>query len=114
MDKQIEEKINTLSIMEQNSQHMAAQRQSLQTQLLEMDSALEELGSSTESYKIIGNIMVKADSKSLKEDLSSKKELISVKIASIEKQESASQEKTKKLQQEIMRELESANKEKVD
>ena len=61
MNKDVQEKVNNLSMLEQNAQQMAAQRQNFQTQLLEVESAIEEISNSKETYKIIGNIMIKTE-----------------------------------------------------
>jgi prefoldin beta subunit len=106
----IDEKINNLSMLEQNAQQLSTQRQSFQSQILEIDSALEELKNSKEAYRIIGSIMVKSDASKLKEELDSKKKLIDIRVNSIEKQEEIAREKAKKLQEEIMNELENSKK----
>ncbi len=108
MDKATEEKINRLSMLEQNSNQLSVQRQSFQNQLIEAESALEEIKTTGEAYKIVGNIMVKADKAVLEKDLKSKKQLLESRIKSLEKQESSVKEKAKALQKEIMEELESA------
>jgi len=99
MDSQ--EKLNQLSNIDKSLQHFLAQKQQLQSQLLEIDSALSELSSSSESYKIIGNIMVSAKSEELILELQQKKKLIEIKISSVEKQEVSAQESLKVLQKEI-------------
>ena len=108
MDKSTEEKINRLSMLEQNSNQLSVQKQTFQNQLVEAESALEEIKNTNEAYKIVGNIMVKSDKDSLSKELSSKKQLIESRIKSLEKQESSVKEKAKSLQQEIMKELESS------
>jgi len=107
MNKETEQKINQLSMFEQNSQHLTNQRQNFQTQQIEIESALEEIGTTEETYKIVGNIMVKVKKEDLNEELESKKQLLTVRINTIEKQENTLREKAKKLQEEIMKELES-------
>jgi prefoldin beta subunit len=102
MNKDIQEKVNTLSVLGQNAQQLAAQRQQFQTQLLETESALEEIKTAREAYRIIGNIMVKTEPSKLKEDLESRKGLLDARIKSIETQEEALKEKSKKLQEEIL------------
>ncbi|MGV8168607.1 MAG: prefoldin subunit [Candidatus Nanoarchaeia archaeon] len=111
MNEEIQEKINNLSMLEQNMQQLSAQRQSFQNQMLEIDSALEEITGSNETYKIIGTIMIKTEPLKLKADLESKKKLIEIRIKSIEKQEDAIKDKSKKLQEEIMSSLESSKEE---
>lgn len=110
MNEGVQDKINSLSMLEQNTQQLSAQRQSFNSQLLEIESAIEELKNSKESYKIIGSIMVKMDSSKLREELESRKKLIDIRISSIEKQEAAAKEKAKKMQEEIMAELEDSKK----
>ena len=109
MNEETQEKVNNLSMLEQNGQQLAAQRQSFQTQLLEVESALEELGTSKEAYKIIGSIMVKTDASKLREELESKKKLLEVRIKSVEKQEESLKEKSKKLQEEVMAAINAEN-----
>jgi prefoldin beta subunit len=106
MNNEIQEQVNNLSMLEQNMQQLAAQRQSFQAQLIEIDSALEEIKDSKETFRIIGSIMVKVEPSKLKEDLNSKKQLLDIRIKSIEKQEDAIKEKSKKLQDEILLKIE--------
>ncbi len=109
MNKDVQEKVNNLSMLEQNAQQMAAQRQNFQTQLLEVESAIEEISNSKETYKIIGNIMIKTEPAKLKEELEAKKGLLNARVKSIEKQEDLLKEKSKKLQEEILSKIESKN-----
>ena len=50
--------ITQLQLIQQNLQNTLLQKQQLQKQLTEIDSALKELETSPTAYKIIGNIMV--------------------------------------------------------
>lgn len=102
MEKESQEKIAKLQVMEQNMQQLGMQKQQFQGQLMEIDSALSELGNTSEAYKIVGNIMVKAKADDIKKDLSSKKELMEVRIQALEKQESQLQEKAQALKEEVM------------
>jgi prefoldin beta subunit len=102
MEKEIEEKINKLSMMEQNTQYLSSQRQNFQTQLVELESALDELSTASDSYRIIGTIMVKVSKDKIKSELTSKKGLVEARIKSIEKQEDSMKEKAKELRDEVM------------
>lgn len=93
------ENIKKLQQNEQNLQGILMQKQQFQTQLIEIESALKELGSSKESYKIIGNIMVKSEPEDLKKELEEKKRTIDLRIRSFEKQEADIKERSKKLQE---------------
>lgn len=97
-----DERINQLSLYEQNLQQLLMQRQSFQGQLLEVDSALKEASSSSTVYKIIGNIMVLSDKSSIDEELSERKKMLELRIASLEKQEKLLKSKAESLQSEIL------------
>jgi prefoldin beta subunit len=100
-----ENKIQELQMVEQNLQSYLQQKQTLKTQELEIDSALNELKNTSCAYKIVGNIMVKSSNQDLSKDLESKKELISVRLKAIDKQEEKLRDKAKNLQQEILKNM---------
>lgn len=82
------------------------QRQNFQMQLIEIDSALKELGLTKDKpFKVVANLMVQADKEELKKDLNSKKEIIELRIKNLEKQESKLKERAEDLQKSIMEEL---------
>jgi len=103
--KDVQEKINRLSTMEQSLQSFLAQKQAFQSQLLELNSALDELKKTDKAYRIVGNIMVDTDKAQLEKDISEKKEMMELRIKSLEKQESKMREKTSELQSEVMKEM---------
>ncbi len=63
------------------------QRQQLTAQLSEIESALEETQGAKTVYKIVGSVMVQSTPSDVKKDLEQKKELIALRLKSIEKQE---------------------------
>ena len=81
------------------------QKQQFQLQQVEIESALKELEKVNEAYKIVGNIMVLSEKNGLKTDLTSKKEIIELRIKTMEKQENQLREKATKLQDEVMKEM---------
>ena len=103
--KETEHKISQLQMFEKSLQNFLAQKQQFQMQLAETESALKELETADEAYKIVGNLMIKGDKASLKKDLNEKKEIFDLRIRTIEKQEKDTREKALKLQQEVMNEL---------
>lgn len=105
MSDDTQQKIGQLQLMEQNLQQFLLQKQQFQTQLIELNSALGELDKTEEAYKIVGNIMVLTKKDELKKDLESKKEVLDLRIKSIEKQEKVIKEKTQKMQAEVMESL---------
>ena len=102
VSKEAEQKINQLQLFEQSLQNLLMQRQQIQSQLVEIESALNELKGASESYKIIGNIMVSAKPDDLQQSLESKKETLQLRIKTFEKQENHIKEKAEKLQAEVM------------
>lgn len=101
LSKETEEKIGQLQLFEQSLQNILVQKQQFQSQLMEIESALKELETTKEAYKIVGNIMVASKKEDLKKDLDSKKETVSLRIKTMEKQENHIREKAKKIQQEV-------------
>lgn len=102
VSKETEKKIAQLQLLEQNLQNHLMQKQQFQTHELEISSALEELEKTSQSYKIVGNIMVAVPQEDLKKELTTKKETVAIRVKSIEKQEAVIREKAKKLQTEIL------------
>jgi prefoldin beta subunit len=56
----------------------------------------------------VANIMVKGDKAELAKDLSEKKEMLELRIKSLEKQESKLREKANEIQQEVLGRIEKA------
>ena len=104
-DQDTEQKIQQLQILEQSLQNFLGQKQQFQVQLVEIESALNELENTNKAYKIVGNIMVEAEKTELKADLQSKKEMLELRIKTMEKQETQVREKTSKLQSEILKKM---------
>ena len=105
VSQETEQKISQLQMFEQSLQSFLGQKQQFQMQLVEVESALSELENTNKSYKIVGNIMVEADKNELKSDLNSKKEMLELRIKTMEKQESQVREKASKLQSEILKNI---------
>ncbi len=103
MSNNAQEKIQQLQGLEQNMQHLLKQRQQFQMQLMEVDSALEELKKTEKAYRIIGNIMVLSEKDGLQKELAEKKERAELRMKSVEKQETTVKEQAKALREEIMK-----------
>lgn len=98
-----EEKINKLSMIEHSLQQFLGQKQQFQSQLMEIESALEELQKTDKAFRIVGNIMIASKKEELQVDLNQKKEVVELRIKSIEKQEEKLREKASELQSDIMK-----------
>ena len=104
--KETENKIAQLQMLEQNIQNFILQKQTFQSQLMEVDNALEELEKSNgQTYKIVGGIMVASNKEELKSGLKNKKEVLDLRIQTIEKQENQLKDKASKMQSEVLSQL---------
>lgn len=105
MEQATEEKIAELQSIEQNLQRFLSQKQQFQSQIVEIDTALNEIKGSGEVHRIVGNIMVSVEGKKVEEDLKSKKEMSELRLKSLEKQEQSMREKADEIQKEVMGQL---------
>jgi len=105
MDKETQDKIKQLETVEQNLQAYGVQRQAISSQLVEVESALKEVGKSDEAYRIVGNVMVKADKAKLVEELTEKAETLKKRLDTVEKQESRLREEAGRIQKEVMKDM---------
>ena len=105
MDKETKSKISRLQILEQRVQSLMMQKQTFQSQTLETENALGEIGDAKETYKIVGNVMVSVNKAELKKDLTSKKEIADLKLKNIEKEEKRLRVEAEELQKEVMESL---------
>ncbi len=97
--------INQLQLFQQNLQNIVQQKQMLESQMMEIDSALEELKTTSNSYKILGKIMVSVSTEKLTMELQNKKEVLQLRFSTVEKQEMMLTQNIEKIQQEVVNEL---------
>ena len=106
MNKETEKKIQQLQLLEQNLQNIVMQKQAFQMQLMENENALNELDKTKkDAYKIIGAIMVNSNKEDLKKELKEQKEVLDLRIKSLEKQEKSFKEKAEEVQKEVMKDI---------
>ena len=105
VSKDTQQKISQLQVFEQSMQNLLLQKQQFQQQLIEIDSALEELKSTEKAYKIVGNIMVASKKEDLDKDLKQKKEMVELRIKTLEKQEAKIKEKASEMQAEVLKDI---------
>ncbi len=103
-------KINQLQLVQQNLQNMGAQKQQLQSQIVELDSALLELKATDKAYKIVGKLMLAASKEELQKELEQKKEVAEVRLKNFSQQEEKLQHSFEELQKEVMREMQQEKK----
>jgi prefoldin beta subunit len=97
--------INQLQLFQQNLQNIVQQKQMLESQVMEIDSALEELKTTSKSYKILGKVMLVVSSEKLNKELQDKKEVLQLRVSNFEKQEMMLTKNIEQLQQEVVNEL---------
>ncbi|MBI4738673.1 prefoldin subunit [Candidatus Woesearchaeota archaeon] len=98
---ELQEKVQKLSMIEQQMTSFLSQKQTFQAQLMEIDSALEALEKTDKAYRIIGNVMVASDKPALKVDLMHKRETAELRLKSLENQEEKLRSKATELQNEV-------------
>jgi len=106
LDKQTQEKIQELQSHEQTLHALLMQKQAFQMEFTETENALDEITKSKDDvFKLIGNIMIKSNKKDIEEDLKKKKELLSLRLKSIDSQEQGLSKQAEELKQEVMKKI---------
>tara|TARA_Y100000310_G_scaffold267777_1_gene279948 strand:- start:233 stop:553 length:321 start_codon:yes stop_codon:yes gene_type:complete len=95
-------KINQLQLLQQNQQNIIVQKQQMDEQLTELNSALTELKSTSQAYKIAGKIMIATSKDKLTKELGEKKEFTEVRLQNFTKQEEKLKHEIEKVQKEVM------------
>lgn len=97
-----QEIMQEIQILEQNLNNLLLQKQAFQFELNETESALEEVKKTKDDvYKITGQILIKSDKNSIEKELKEKKDIIELRLKSIEKQESLINTKIFSLRQQV-------------
>ncbi len=92
--------INQLQLLQQNLQSILLQKQQLQNQQAEINSALEGLMNTEKAYKILGHIMIASPKEKLLQDLEDQNKMASLRLKNVITQE----EKIKKSMEEYHKE----------
>ena len=104
--KEAEQKIFQLQMLEQNIQTLSIQRQNFQAQLLELNNAFGELKKTEDKvYKVIGGIMVLSKKADIEKELKSKKEMLELRVKSLESQEKKFKTKAEEIQKDVLKKL---------
>lgn len=98
-----EGKIQELQLLEQSLQNTLMQKQAFQMELSETQSALKEIEKSKDDvFKIVGQLMIKAEKAKVTEELSNKEKILGLRIKTLEKQEKSLTKKFEELRKEIL------------
>ncbi len=98
-------KISQLQLMQQNLQNVLVQKQQIQEQLTELDSALTELSTTDKAYRIVGKLMIATSKKELDVELQQKKEIAEIRLKNFAKQEDKLKGSLEIMQKEVLEEL---------
>jgi len=104
----VQQYLKQLDDLQKSYAAVVAQKQSLEAQLTEIKSALEELGKvsgDAEVYKVVGSILVRVEKEKVESDLKESKELIETRLKVLESQEKRLAEEIRKLNEEISKAL---------
>ena len=105
-DKQTQEKIQNLQLLEQSLQNLLLQKQAFQFELSETESALEEVKDTKDDvYRLVGQIMIKSSKKEIEKDLGHKKELLDLRMKSIDKQEEKLKKDIEEIRSEVLKNI---------
>ncbi|MEK6900573.1 MAG: prefoldin subunit beta [Nanoarchaeota archaeon] len=97
--------INQLQLVQQNLQNILIQKQQLQDQITEIDSALDGLKDSDRSYRIVGHIMISQPRQQLQQELEEKKEMLDLRLKKFITQEEKLKKSMEDLQKEVVKEM---------
>ena len=103
LDEETNKKIQGLQLLEQTFQNLIFQKQTFQVETNEIQTALSEVEKSkSDIFRVLGQVMIKADKNSLKKELKEKLDLLLLRMKSLEKQELVMREDIERLRSEIM------------
>lgn len=102
-------KVDQLQLLQQNLQSVLVQKQQFEEEVTEIDSAITELGTTPQAYKIVGRIMLATSTERLLEELREKKEILRIRLTNFIKQEEMLKKNIEKAQQEVLGELKKKN-----
>ncbi len=96
-----ERQIQEIQILEQNLHNLLLQKQAFQMEISETQAAKKEIKNSEDVFKVIGQLMIKAEKEKVGEELLNKEKLLDLRIKSIEKQETSLAKKLDSLRKEV-------------
>ena len=93
--------------IQQQLQMVMLQKQNAQTQDLELDNAIRELGKlkGEDAYEIVGNIMIKKPKGEIEKSLREKQDLIKLRISTLQKQQDKLSKDASGLQEKLSKQL---------
>ena len=104
--KDTQEKIQHLQLLEQNIQNLLLQKQAFQFELNETENALKEVEKTKDDvFRMVGQVMIKTSKTEIEKEFKQKKDILNLRVKSLEKQESQFKEEAEKLKEEVMKKI---------
>ncbi len=105
LPKEAEDILKELQGVQQQLQTLMYQKQNVSVQKAEISNALTEIEKSKENemFQIIGTIMIRKDREKLLSDLKEKKDILDLRIKSLDKQIDKLSERNKELQNKLIK-----------
>jgi prefoldin beta subunit len=104
----VQERLLRLQQLQETLQAILAQKQQLDLELLEIDRALSELEKASDDvviYKSIGSLLIRTDKAKVTSELNERKELASMRVSVLTKQEERIRSQIKDLQEKLQKDL---------
>jgi prefoldin beta subunit len=104
----VQERLLRLQQLQETLQTVLAQKQQLDLDLLDIDRALSELEKTPDEtviYKSIGSLLIRTDKAKVTSELAERKELTSMRISVLTKQEERLRSQIKELQEKLQKDL---------
>jgi prefoldin beta subunit len=105
---QIQNQLAQLQQLQQQAQAVMAQKTQIEGLIRETDAALKELEKSTDDaiiYKIVGELLFRAEKPKLTEDLKERKDMMDIRLKTMAKQEERIQGRFTQLQEQLKQSL---------
>ncbi|GCC10952.1 prefoldin subunit beta [archaeon] len=110
LPKELEHQLAQFQQIQQQAEAIASQKIQMEIQLKDVEKALDEivgLKEDNEVYRAIGNILIKTEKAQVEEKLVENKEILELRIKTLNKQKEKITAKLKELQQKIQSALKS-------
>jgi len=104
----VQERLLRLQQLQETLQTVLSQKQQLDLEILEIDRALSELEKTSDDtviYKSIGSLLIRADKAKVISELTERKELNSMRVSVLTKQEERLRSQIKELQEKLQKDL---------
>ena len=98
-----ESRIQELAFIEQNLQNILFEKQALNLEFSEVESACTHLNNSDDDvFRVLGNLLVRQDKSKALEEMEEKKKILNLRLKSLERQEESLSKKLVDLRKDLL------------